>query len=75
MRCDSSLSGPVGDRRFFLVDDTGEWFGGDAHSPLMLIQSSYDAGRDELELLMPGRTGRRRRSRGDRRGDHRSLRG
>ena len=46
-------SGPVGDRRFFLVDDTGEWFGGDADSPLMLIQSSYDAERDELELKMP----------------------
>ena len=46
-------SGPVGDRRFFLVDDSGEWFGGDAGSPLMLIQSSYDAERDELDLKMP----------------------
>lgn len=45
--------GPVDDRRFFLVDDAGEWFGGDAVAPLMLIRSSYDADLDELELEMP----------------------
>ena len=46
--------GPVGDRLFFLVDDRDRLFGGDADTPLMLLHAAFDAGRDRLELCLPG---------------------
>ncbi len=44
-------TGPVGDRRFFFVDDAGERFGGDAKAPLMVVQASLEGER--LALRFP----------------------
>jgi hypothetical protein len=46
-------SGPVGDRRFFFVDGSGDWFGGDVDLPLMVVSSELDEGRGRLALTLP----------------------
>jgi hypothetical protein len=46
-------SGPVGDRRIFFVDGSGDWFGGDVDLPLMLIHSVLDEDDDRLKLRLP----------------------
>jgi hypothetical protein len=50
---DLETTGPIGDRRIFFVDGSGDWYGGDADLPLMLIHSALDEDRDRLELRMP----------------------
>lgn len=46
-------TGPVGDRRIFFVDGSGDWYGGGANLPLMLIHSALAPDGDRLELRMP----------------------
>ena len=45
--------GPVGDRRFFLVDGQGRRFSGATKSPILPIRATYDEEQDLLALLLP----------------------
>lgn len=44
--------GPVGDRRIFFVDGSGDWFGGDTELPLMVIRAALDEESDHLRLTL-----------------------
>lgn len=49
--------GPVGDRDFFFVDDSGRRFTAMAKAPMLLVSASLDADADELTFRFPdGRT-------------------
>jgi uncharacterized protein YcbX len=45
--------GAVGDRVFFFVDGNGRRFSGATKAPILPILSSYDAGREWLQLTLP----------------------
>lgn len=49
-------TGPVGDRRIFFVDGSGDWFGGGQDLPLMVIRAELDEENDRLTLTLPDGT-------------------
>jgi uncharacterized protein YcbX len=47
-------TGLRGDRRFYLVSDTGRLVNDKGFGPLQLVESQYDEDADELRLQLPG---------------------
>jgi uncharacterized protein YcbX len=47
-------TGLRGDRRFYLVSESGRLVNDKDHGPLQLVESHYDEDRDELRLRVPG---------------------
>lgn len=47
-------TGPRGDRRFYLVSETGRLVNDKDHGALQLVESHYDEDADELRLQIPG---------------------
>ncbi len=46
-------SGPKGDRRFYLIGESGRLVNNKDCGPLQLVQADYDEGADELTLRLP----------------------